>query len=109
VILANTIGIPAKFEDIEITGITNITPQAFSVAIQKGYTIRLIAEASRKNLRVSPRLVPINSPLAIKGTMNAAMIKTDTAGDIFVAGRGAGKFETATAILSDLYELVRTR
>ncbi|MCS7144079.1 MAG: homoserine dehydrogenase [Archaeoglobaceae archaeon] len=109
VILANTIGIPAKFGDIEITGITNITPQAFSVALQKGYTIRLIAEASRKNLRVSPRLVPINSPLAIKGTMNAAMIKTDTAGDIFVAGRGAGKFETATAILSDLYELVRAR
>lgn len=109
VILANTIGIPAKFEDIEITGITNITPQAFAVAMQKGYTIRLIAEASRKNLRVSPRLVPLNSPLAIKGTMNAAMIKTDTAGDIFVAGRGAGKFETATAIISDLYELVRTR
>ncbi len=108
VILANTIGIPAKFEDIEIVGITKITPQAFTVAMQKGYTIRLIAEASKKCLRVSPRLVPLNSPLAIKGTMNAAMIKTDTAGDIFVAGRGAGKFETATAILSDLYELVRT-
>ncbi|TDA25136.1 MAG: homoserine dehydrogenase [Archaeoglobi archaeon] len=108
VILANTIGIPAKFEDIEIVGITKITPQAFTVAMQKGYTIRLIAEASKKSLRVSPRLVPLNSPLAIKGTMNAAMIKTDTAGDIFVAGRGAGKFETATAILSDLYELVRT-
>ncbi|NHW23489.1 MAG: homoserine dehydrogenase [Archaeoglobales archaeon] len=108
VILANTIGIPAKFGDIEIVGITKITPQAFTVAMQKGYTIRLIAEASKKSLRVSPRLVPLNSPLAIKGTMNAAMIKTDTAGDIFVAGRGAGKFETATAILSDLYELVRT-
>ncbi|MDI9643087.1 MAG: homoserine dehydrogenase [Archaeoglobaceae archaeon] len=109
VILANTIGIPAKFEDIEITGINNITPQAFSVAMAKGYTIRLIAEASKRSLKVSPRLVPLNSPLAIKGTMNAAMIKTDTAGDIFVAGRGAGKFETATAILSDLYELFRTR
>jgi len=109
VILANTIGIPARFEDIEIVGITDITPQAFSVAMQKGYTIRLIAEASRKSLRVSPRLVPLNSPLAIKGTMNAAMIRTDTAGDIFVAGKGAGKYETATAILSDLYELVRTR
>ncbi|MEM0303028.1 MAG: homoserine dehydrogenase [Archaeoglobaceae archaeon] len=108
VILANTIGIPAKFKDVEIHGITKITPQAFSVAMLKGYTIRLIAEVSKKNLKVSPRLVPINSPLAIKGTMNAAMIKTDTAGDIFVAGRGAGKFETATAILSDLYELVRT-
>lgn len=109
VILANTLGIPAKFEDIDIVGITKITPQAFEVAMQKGYTIRLIAEASKKSLRVSPRLVPLNSPLAIKGTMNAAMIKTDTAGDIFVAGRGAGKFETATAIISDLYELVRTR
>jgi len=108
VILANTIGIPARFEDIEIVGITDITPQAFAVAMQKGYTIRLIAEASRKSLRVSPRLVPLNSPLAIKGTMNAAMIRTDTAGDIFVAGRGAGKYETATAILSDLYELFRT-
>jgi len=109
VILANTIGIPARFEDIEIVGITKVTPQAFSVAMEKGYTIRLIAEASRKALRVSPRLVPLKSPLAIKGTMNAAMIKTDTAGEIFVAGRGAGKFETATAILSDLYELVRAR
>jgi len=108
VILANTIGIPARFEDVEIVGITDITPQAFAVAMQKGYTIRLIAEASRKSLRVSPRLVPLNSPLAIKGTMNAAMIRTDTAGDTFVAGRGAGKYETATAILSDLYELFRT-
>lgn len=109
VILANTIGIPAKFGDVRIEGITKITPHAFEVAMRKGFTIRLIAEVSRKNLQVSPRLVPLSSPLAIKGTLNAAMIKTDTAGDIFVAGRGAGKLETATAILSDLYELVGTR
>ncbi|MCS7119261.1 MAG: homoserine dehydrogenase [Archaeoglobaceae archaeon] len=109
VILANTMGITAKFEDVEREGITKITPQAFKVAMQKGYTIRLIAEVSKKYLRVSPRLVRINSPLAIKGTLNALMINTDTAGEIFVAGRGAGKFETASVILSDLYELFRTR
>ncbi|MEM5823522.1 MAG: homoserine dehydrogenase [Archaeoglobaceae archaeon] len=108
VILANTIGIPAKFEDVEREGITKITPHAFKVAMQKGFTIRLIAEVSRRKLRVSPRLVKINSPLAIKGTLNALLINTDTAGEIFVAGRGAGKFETASAILSDLYELFRS-
>ncbi|MEM0089054.1 MAG: hypothetical protein QW581_04710 [Archaeoglobaceae archaeon] len=44
----------------------------------------------------------------MKGTLNALLINTDTAGEIFVAGRGAGKFETASAILSDLYELFRS-
>jgi len=105
VIVANTIGVRAKFEDVERTGITQITPEAFEVAAEKGYTIRLIAEVSRKELKVSPRLVPLHHPLAIKGTMNAAMFKTDTAGNIFVAGRGAGKEETASAMLSDLYEI----
>lgn len=105
VIIANTIGVRARYEDVEVTGITQITPEAFQVAAEKGYTIRLIAEVSREKLKVSPRLVPIHHPLAIRGTMNAAMFKTDTAGNIFVAGRGAGKEETASAILSDLYEI----
>ncbi len=105
VILANTIGVKAKFEDVEVRGITKITPEAFEVAASKGYTIRLIAEASRENIRVTPRLVPLHHPLAIKGTMNAVMFRTDTAGDIFTAGKGAGKKETATAMLSDLVEV----
>lgn len=104
VIIANTLGIDARFEDVERVGIDSITPDAFSVAAEKGYTIRLIAEVG-KRLRVTPRLVPITHPLAIKGTMNAVMFKTDTAGSIFVAGRGAGKEETASAMLSDLYEI----
>ncbi len=105
VIIANTLGIDARFEDVERIGIEKITPDAFSVAAEKGYTIRLIAEVSKSVLRVTPRLVPIAHPLAIKGTMNAAMFKTDTAGSIFVAGRGAGREETASAMLSDLYDL----
>ena len=105
VILANTVGVRARFEDVERRGITGITPEAFEVAAQKGYTIRLIAEANRKSIRVTPRLVPLSHPLAIKGTMNAVMFRTDTAGEIFVAGRGAGKKETATAMLSDLIDI----
>jgi len=106
VILANTIyrG-DFRFEDVERIGIESITPEAFEIAAKRGYTIRLIAEASENVLRVSPRLIPINHPLAIRGTMNALMIKTDTAGNLVVMGRGAGRKETATAMLSDLIEI----
>ena len=105
VILSNTIGIKTRFEDVEIEGITRISPEAFEVASQKGYTIRLIAESKKECIRVAPRLVPLSHPMAIKGTMNAVMFKTDTAGEIFLAGRGAGGYETATAMLSDLMEI----
>jgi|Deesub1362B_J571_1020462.scaffolds.fasta_scaffold00548_18 homoserine dehydrogenase len=111
VILASSLmGMEARFEDVEVTGITNVTPEAFEMAGSKNYTIRLIAEANkeRKLLRVSPRLVPTYHPLAIRGTMNAVMIRTDLAGDVVVMGRGAGKYETASAILSDLIELYKT-
>ena len=106
VIVANALlNIDAKFDDVEITGIREITPEAFDVAMEKGYTIRLIAEAGSNGLIVSPRLIPLQHPLALHGTLNALLIKTDLAGDVVVVGRGAGKRETASAIISDLIEL----
>lgn len=112
VILADSImGMDARFDDVEITGITKITPESFEVAGNKNYTIRLIAEANKEKgfLKVSPRLLPRRHPLAIEGTMNAALIRTDLAGDVVVMGKGAGKYETASAIVSDLVEIYRKR
>ncbi len=103
VIIANALmGMNAKFDDVERFGITEITPEAFKVALENGYTIRLIAEATRDHLRVSPRLIPMNHPLAIHGTLNALQIETDLAGEVFLIGKGAGSKETASAIISDL-------
>jgi|Deesub1362A_J573_1020465.scaffolds.fasta_scaffold00187_57 homoserine dehydrogenase len=108
VILANSLmNSNATFSDVERTGISSITPEAFEIAAMKGYTIRLIAEATRDELRVSPRLVPFNSPLCVYGTLNAALIQTDLAGEVVVMGRGAGSSETASAMLSDFVELSR--
>lgn len=108
VILANSLlGSDVTFSHVERTGISNITPEAFEIAAMKGYTIRLIAEATRDVLRVSPRLVPLHSPLCIYGTLNAALIQTDLAGEVVVMGRGAGSSETASAMLSDFVELSR--
>jgi homoserine dehydrogenase len=108
VILANALlDMNVRFEDVEVTGITSITPEAFEIVIEKGYTIRLIAEVSKitKILKVSPRLVPLHHPLAVRGTLNAALLHTDLAGEVVVMGRGAGKKETASAIVSDLIEI----
>ncbi len=103
VIIANALmGLDAKFDDVERVGISDLTPEAFKVALENGYTIRLIAEANRDYLRVSPRLIPLNHPLAIYGTLNALEIETDLAGEVFVIGKGAGSVETASAIVSDL-------
>ncbi len=105
VILANTVGIRARYEDVERKGISSITPEAFRIAAEKGYTIRLIAEASRKRLLVAPRLVRKSHPLSLRGTMNAVVFNTAEAGSIAVAGRGAGKYETASAMISDLVDI----
>ncbi len=106
VILANSVfGRDVRFEDVEIRGITRITPEAFEIAVEKGYTIRLIAEADEGGkLEVSPRLVKLTNPLAIYGTLNAVLIETDLAGEVFVIGRGAGEKETASALISDLVD-----
>lgn len=103
VILANAIfGLDATYKDVEVTGITKITPEALEMAYERGHVIKLIGEVSREKIHVAPRLVPINHPLAVGGTLNIASVHTELAGEITVTGKGAGPIETASAILSDL-------
>ncbi|RZN37279.1 MAG: homoserine dehydrogenase [Methanophagales archaeon ANME-1-THS] len=104
VILANSIfGRNATCKDVEVTGITEITPDALTLADEAGYVIKLIGEVDREgNLKVAPRLVPKDDPLNVGGILNVATIKTDLAGDITVIGKGAGPIEAASAMLSDL-------
>lgn len=103
VILANAIfGLDVTYKDVEVTGITKITPEALEMAYERGHVIKLIGEVSREKIHVAPRLVPINHPLDVRGTLNVASIDTELAGEITVTGKGAGPIETASAILSDL-------
>ncbi|MBE6517453.1 MAG: homoserine dehydrogenase [Thermoplasmata archaeon] len=107
VILANSVfGMDAKFKDVNVTGITAITSEAIALARENGMVIRLIGEVSKGKLEVSPRLIPKGHPLSISGSLNTALINTDLAGPITVSGRGAGRKETASAILSDLVAIM---
>jgi homoserine dehydrogenase len=108
VILANAIfGLEATYKDVDVTGITKITPEALEMAYENGHVIKLIGEVSRERIHVAPRLVPINHPLAVGGTLNVASLDTELAGEITVTGKGAGSVETASAILSDLVSIYR--
>jgi homoserine dehydrogenase len=111
VILANSIfDRYATCKDVEVTGITEITPDALQLADDAGYVIKLIGEVDREEcLKVAPRLVPKDDPLNVGGTMNVATIKTDLAGDITIIGKGAGPIEAASAILSDIISIYRCR
>jgi homoserine dehydrogenase len=107
-ILANAImGMDVTYNDVEVTGIRGINEDAISLANGQRKVIRLIGEISEDRVEVSPRLVPIGHPLSIGGTLNMVQMKTDIAGEITVAGRGAGKMETASAVLSDLTALIK--
>jgi homoserine dehydrogenase len=108
VILANSVfGMDVGYEDVDVTGIAKITPEAFKLAKDGGYTIKLIGEIQDGLLKVAPKMVPRNHPLNIGGTFNLASIRTELAGRITIGGIGAGSIETASAILSDVLWIER--
>ena len=110
VILANSIfGRNATFNDVDITGITSINSDAVALAQNNGMVIRLIGEVSPTKLEVAPRLIPRGHPLSLPGTLNTAEIITEYAGPITVSGVGAGGLETASAILSDIIDIMDER
>ncbi len=107
VIIANSIfGQDATYHDVDVTGITKITPEALELANRNNYVVKLVCEAGNK-LTVAPRLVPKRHPLAVGGTLNVASILTDLAGRITISGKGAGSIETASSILSDILYIAR--
>ena len=110
VILANSVlGIDATYADVEVRGISDVSLDAINLAKEEGYYVKLIGEVSEKQLKVSPRLVKKNSPFAIDGTLNLANVTTDLADDITVMGKGAGSLEPASAMLTDLINIIKNK
>ena len=76
-------------------------------ANKAGYKVKLIAGISILPqgiyAYVTPKEVPFSHPLAsITGATNAVTITTDNLGEVTLIGPGAGRRETAQALLADL-------
>ena len=100
-------------EDIPTEGITNISAKDVYLAEKCGFSIKLIARAKRLEngkifARVSPALVKKDSVLAnVNDVFNAVLIKSETAGQTVLYGKGAGKLPTASAVVADIIECAK--
>ncbi|KYH42727.1 MAG: homoserine dehydrogenase [Candidatus Bathyarchaeota archaeon B63] len=107
VILANALmNRDVRFEDVERTGIRRVTQEAVSLAKRSNFAIKLVGTIDRR-IEVAPKLVPINHPLCVHGTLNAVHIEADLAGEITLVGYGAGR-ETVSAVLNDVLTVLKS-
>jgi homoserine dehydrogenase len=91
-------------------GILHVKACDIKYAKEMGYAVKLLAIAKKAGgeveLRVHPTLVPQKHLLAdIKGVYNAIYVKGDLIGENLFYGEGAGKFPTASAVISDIIDL----
>ena len=98
-----------SFNDVGvIEGIRNVTLEEVVKAKNNGFAVKLIGSIDQDKLTVKPEQIPFSNPLCVDGTLNAVTFKTDLASDVTLIGKGAGPIETASTILNDLVDIVKT-
>jgi homoserine dehydrogenase len=104
-----------KREDVYAEGIRNVSAVDIDYADRLGFIIKLLAIAQtttgetrdKLQLRVHPTLVPKSHPLAsVNDVYNAILVEGDPIGQVMFFGRGAGAGPTASAVVSDLLNIV---
>jgi len=96
-------------DDVDVTGITEVTPDSLRLARESGHVVKLVGEVSEDSFSVAPRLVPEGHALDVSGTLNVVSFEADLAGEVTVTGHGAGSSETASALVSDVAAIERMR
>jgi homoserine dehydrogenase len=118
-----------KLQDVYCEGIRQVSKTDIAYADKLGFVIKLLAIAKTVNLppitptlreaayastpdhpisvRVHPTLVPKAHPLAsINGVYNAILVEGEPIGQVMFFGPGAGAGATASAVSSDILNLV---
>ena len=100
-------------ERVFTQGITRITAADVAAADQAGYRIKLIGQARKMPdgkvlCMVTPALLHKTHRMAeVNDVFNAVTVHGNGVGDVMFYGRGAGDLPTASAVLSDVIEIVR--
>jgi len=111
IILNHAYGIVSQPDEIMCKGITQLHPADSVYAKEKGYSIKLVARAQRINhtdvaVYVLPSFVGQRSQLFnVRFEFNGVIIGTRLADEQFIYGKGAGRYPTSSAVLSDIAAL----
>jgi len=106
-------GVPLQFDKCYTEGISHITRDDVSYAEELGYRIKHLGIARKTKvgieLRVHPTLIPYRRLIAnVDGVMNAVLVQGDAVGPTLYYGAGAGAEPTASAVVADVVDVVRT-
>lgn len=94
------------FAQMQVQGISALTPADIEAARAAGERWKLIAQVTPEGGSVQPQRIPLSHPLAgVSGTTNAITYSTDLLGDVTLIGSGAGRVQTGFAVLSDVLEI----
>lgn len=100
------------FDDVYIEGITKISAKDICYAKEMGCDIKLLGVARQDEdgveAYVCPMLIPSSHPLAsVNDSYNAVFVHGDAVEDAMFFGRGAGELPTASAVVGDVFDIVR--
>ncbi len=110
-LLAHAYGLITAPGDLLFNGIQNLHPTDAVYAREKGYRIRLVAQAQKRPdgtvaAFVLPQFVsPQDALYRVDQEYNSVLIESGLADTQSFYGKGAGAFPTASAVLSDLSAL----
>ena len=113
ILAAIAFGTPLQFEKVVIEGISKLSLTDVAYAEELGYRIKHLGIAKDNGdgleLRVHPTLIPAKRLIAnVDGVMNAVLVKGDAVGNTLYYGAGAGAEPTASAVVADILDIVRT-
>lgn len=94
-------------------GIDGIDLKDISYARELGYKIKLLAIGQKREKQVEVSVAPVllkeSHPLAgVGGVFNAILVEGDAVGQVMFYGQGAGKMPTASAVVADVMDAVRS-
>jgi homoserine dehydrogenase len=106
-------GIELQFDKCYTEGISKITTDDLNYAQELGYSIKHLGITRKTEcgieLRVHPTLIPKKRLIAnVDGVMNAVLVQGDAVGPTLYYGAGAGAEPTASAVIADIIDTVRT-
>lgn len=110
ILLAHAFGLIVKPDEILNYGIHQLTERDVQYATEKGFKLKLIAQATKEGSYIKAFIIPKfvqadHAFYTVNNEFNAIQIEAAFSDKQLLKGKGAGSYPTAAAVLSDISAL----